>query len=232
MKKIITLLLIAATSAFNLGADTESESNYSIVTDFPFVSEYVSRGIGVTEASIQPSIEFSSNGFYISVWTNQPLTSGSVSGEFDFFVGNNWSLNDTMTLDLGSISYYFPKADENKSTFEPYLGLSSDLLLGLNGSVYIYRDIVVDVSTLQLDLSRNIEIGSDLLLNLGANYGSVSVLGDVGDYTYYGFSATLNYNINETVVPYLGAAYSNRDIDSTSEDFLYFIVGITVGLID
>tara|TARA_R110000772_G_scaffold60742_1_gene137069 strand:+ start:8254 stop:8952 length:699 start_codon:yes stop_codon:yes gene_type:complete len=232
MKKIITLLLLVATSAINLGADTKSESNYSIVTDFPFVSEYVSRGIGVTEASIQPSIEFTSGGFYISVWSNQPLTSDSVSNEFDFFVGHNWSLNDTMTLDIGAIGYYFPEASENTSTVEPYVGLNTALMFGLSGSAYVYHDVTIDVSTVQFDLSYSIETTDSLLLDIAANYGGVNVLNTVGDYTYYGFSASFNYVLNDAVVPYCGVAYSIRDINSVSEEFVYFTVGVTVGLIN
>ena len=232
MKKITNFLLIAVLSAFNLGADTESESNYSITSDFTYVSEYVSRGIGVTEASIQPSVEFSVEGFYITLWTNQPLTDNSVSDEFDFFVGHSWSLGDNSLLDVGAIMYYFPKAPSSNSSIEPYLGFTSDTFFGLNGSTYLYHDLTLDVSTFQFDLSYGFEVTDSLTFDVGGNYGLVEVLDGDQDYTYYGFSGVIRYAFNDNVVPYAGVAYSNRDIKNVKEEFVYYIFGITIGFVD
>jgi uncharacterized protein (TIGR02001 family) len=235
MKKITNFLLIAVLSAFNLGAETETGSNYSITSDFTYVSEYVSRGIGVTEASIQPSIEFSAEGFYITAWTNQPLTNNSVSDEFDFFVGYSWSLDDSSSLDVGAITYYFPKVESSNSSIEPYIGFSIDTFFGLGSSTYLYYDVILDVSTFQFDLSYSVEMTDSLTLDLGGNYGIVAVLDgdqDYKDYTYHGFSGVISYAFNDKVVPYMGIAYSNRNIKNVKEDFVYYIFGITVGFVD
>jgi hypothetical protein len=147
-------------------------------------------------------------------------------------VGHSWSLDDSSLLDVGAIMYYFPKVESSSSSIEPYIGFSTDTFFGLGSSTYLYYDAILDVSTFQFDLSYGVEMTDSLTLDLGGNYGIVEVLDGDQDYTYHGFSGVISYAFNDNVVPYMGIAYSNRNIKNVKEDFVYYIFGITVGFVD
>ena len=53
MKKTTALLLAAVLSGGSLSA--QEESSYSVTVDFPYVSDYVFRGVKFANDSIQPS---------------------------------------------------------------------------------------------------------------------------------------------------------------------------------
>ena len=85
MKKIAAIVLAAAVSVASLSA--QEDSSYSISMDFPYVTEYVFRGVGLAEESIQPSIELASGDLYAGVWTSQPVAGAGVANEVDFYLG-------------------------------------------------------------------------------------------------------------------------------------------------
>ena len=227
MKKIAAIVLAAAVSGANLGA--QEGSDYSITMDFPYVTEYVFRGIGLAEESIQPSIEFATGDFYAGVWTSQPVTGVGVANEFDFYLGYGWALSDTWSVDAGAAYYYYPELPSGSSTFEPFVGIAGDFGGGFSGSGYFYHDIDLEASTFQFDLAYSFEMTDTSTFDIGGNFGTVSVNGG-GDYNYYGMSATLNYALNDVAGSYLGVAYADNDIGAGTEDgFVYVIVGLSVG---
>jgi uncharacterized protein (TIGR02001 family) len=227
MKKIAAIVLAAAVSVASLSA--QEDSSYSISMDFPYVTEYVFRGVGLAEESIQPSIEFASGDLYAGVWTSQPVAGAGVANEFDFYLGYGWALNDTWAVDAGAAYYYYPELPSGSSTLEPFVGLAGDFGGGFSGSGYFYHDIDLEASTFQFDLAYSIEMSDTSTFDLGGNFGFVSADGG-GDYNYYGLTATLSYTLNDVAGSYLGVAYADNDIGGGTEDgFVYLIAGLSIG---
>ena len=226
MKKIAAIILAAAVWGANLSA--QEDSSYSITMDFPYVTEYVFRGVGLAEDSIQPSIEYATGDFYAGVWSSNPVV-GSIENEFDFYLGYGWALNDTWAVDAGGTYYYYPELPSGSSTFEPFVGVAGDFGGGFSGSGYFYHDLDLEASTFQFDLAYSVEMSDTSSLDIGGNFGFVSADGGV-DYNYYGLTATLNYTLNDVAGSYLGIAYADNDIGAGTEDeFIYFIAGLSIG---
>lgn len=207
-------------------------SSYSITLDFPYVSDYVFRGIKYAGDSIQPSVEFTADKFYIGVWTNQPVTKHTAN-EFDFYMGYGIPLSDTWTLDLGGTYYYYPETSANDEQIEPYIGLSGDLASGLSSSFYAYYETEFEALTLQGSLGYSFELAGNSTFDVSADLGNVSVSGP-GDYTYWNVSGTLNKAFNDKASGYVGVVYTSNDIRSTGsgspgDDNVYLITGVSVG---
>lgn len=226
MKKIAAIALAAALSGASLSA--QEESTYSITMDFPYVSDYIFRGLQFAEESIQPSIEFATGDFYAGIWTSNPVV-GNVANEFDFYLGYGWALSDTWALDAGATYYYYPETPSGDEQFEPFVGLAGDFGGGFSGSVYYYYETEFEVSTFQFDLGYSIEMSDTSTFDLAGNFGVVSADGG-GDYNYYGLSATVNYALNDIAGSYLGVVYADNDIGGGADgDFFYFIAGLSIG---
>lgn len=226
MKKIAAIALAAAVSGASLSA--QEDSSYSITMDFPYVSEYVFRGVKFAEESIQPSIEFASGDFYAGIWTSNPVT-GNIANEFDFYAGYGFALSDTWALDVGATYYYYPETPSGDEQFEPFVGLAGDFGGGFSGSGYLYYETEFEVTTAQFDLGYSMEMSDTSTFDLAGAYGFVSASGG-GDYNYYSVSATLNYALNDVAGSYLGVVYTDNDIGFGTEDsFLYFIAGLSLG---
>jgi len=225
MKKIAAILLAAGITGSSLSA--QEESSYSITMDFPFVSEYVFRGVTLGSEAIQPSIEFASGDFYAGIWSSQPVISGDTN-EFDFYFGYGFSLSDTWALDVGFTYYYYPQTPSGDEQQEPYVGISGDLGGGWSTSFYGYYDFETEATTAQADLGYSMEMSDASTFDIAATFGSVFVSG--GDYNYYGISGTVNYAINDIAGTYVGVVYADNDIGGGVEDgFVYFIAGISMG---
>jgi len=225
MKKIAAILLAAGIAGSSLSA--QEESSYSISMDFPFVSDYVFRGVQFAEESIQPSIELAVGDFYAGVWTSQPVT-GNVANEFDFYLGYGWALSDTWALDVGFTYYYYPETPSGDEQQEPYIGVSGDIGGGFSLSIYGYHDFETEATTFQADLGYSVEIDDASSFDIGFNFGTVSVSG--GDYNYYGASATYSYALNDVAGTYAGIVYADNDIGGGADDsFVYFVAGISMG---
>ncbi|MCF3650121.1 TorF family putative porin [Synoicihabitans lomoniglobus] len=227
----IKLLFI---SALAVGATSLSaaSSNYSITMDFPYVSDYVFRGVKYADDSIQPSIEFGADNFYAGIWSNQPVT-GRTTNEFDFYAGYKFDLTDTWSMDVGATYYYYPETSSLDEQFEPYVGLTGDLLPGLTSTFYAYYETEFEALTLQGSLGYGFELSNTLTLNLAGNLGSVSASG-AGDYTYWLLSATVDAKLNDHANAYLGVSYSSNDMDrapanSLGGEYTYLTTGISIG---
>ncbi len=225
MKKIAAILLAAGITGSSLSA--QEESSYSITMDFPFVSEYIFRGLQFAEESIQPSVEFASGDFYAGIWSSQPVV-GKDPNEFDFYVGYGFALNDTWALDVGGTYYYYPETPSGDEQFEPYVGIAGDLGGGFSGSVYGYYETEFEVTTFQFDLGYSIEMSDTSTFDVAANFGIVSADGGE-DYNYYGVSATANYALNDIAGTYAGVVFVDSDATTGVDSEVYFIAGISMG---
>lgn len=226
MKKTASLLLAALVSGASLSA--QEETSYSITLDFPYVSDYVFRGIKYADDAIQPSIEFATGDFYAGVWTSQPITN-SATNEFDFYAGYGVALSDTWSLDFGATYYYYPETPSGDEQFEPYLGATGDIGGGLSASLYYYYETEFKVSTYQFGLGYSSELSDKATFDIAADYGFVALDGP-GDYNYWSVSGTVNYSLTDTASSYLGLVYADNDIGGGADDsFVYLITGISIG---
>ena len=226
MKKIAAIALAATLVGSSLSA--QEDSSYSITMDFPYVSDYVFRGVQFAEGSIQPSIEFASGDFYAGIWTSNPVV-GNVANEIDFYLGYGWALSDTWAIDAGATYYYYPETPTGDEQFEPFVGVAGDFGGGFSGSAYLFYETEFDVTTAQFDIGYSAEMSDTSTFDLAGAYGFVTADGG-GDYNYYSISATLNYALNDVAGSYLGVVYTDNDIGfGTDDEFVYFIAGISLG---
>lgn len=223
MKK--TALLIAALAA-GAGSLQAQDSSYTITLDFPYVSDYVFRGIKYADESIQPSVEIASGDFYAGIWTNQPITKGQ-GNEFDFYAGYGFALSDTWALDVGAIYYYYPETSSGDEQFEPYVGISGDIS-GLSTSFYLYYETEFEVMTYQGSVGYSIPVSDKVSLDLAASLGYADIDGG-NSYAYYDLGASFGYAINDVASAYAGVTYATNDIDGAEDDFFFFTTGVTVG---
>ena len=224
MKKTAALLLAAVITGGSLSA--QEESSYSVTVDFPFVTDYVFRGVKFANDSIQPSVEFAAGDFYAGIWTNQPVT-GNSANEFDFYIGHGFTLSDTLSLDVGATYYYYPETPGGDESFEPFVGISGDIGGGLSASGYFYYDTELETSTLQFGLGSSFEVSDTSTFDIAGDVGFVGANG-AGDYNYWSLSGTFNYTLNDTASTYFGAVYADSDMVGGDSHF-YLITGITMG---
>ncbi len=223
MKK--TALLIAALAA-TAGSLSAQDTPYSITVDFPYVSDYVFRGIKYADESIQPSVEFAAGDFYAGVWTSQPVLKSQLN-EFDFYAGYGFALSDTWSLDVGATYYYYPETPSGDEQTEPYVGISGDIS-GFSTSFYVYYETEFEVFTYQGSVGYSVPVSDKLSFDLAADLGYVDP--DAGEaYTYYDASATFTYSVNDTASLYAGVTWADNDIDLDEGDYFFLTTGVTIG---
>jgi uncharacterized protein (TIGR02001 family) len=230
MKKIATIALAATLVGSSLSA--QEESSYSITMDFPYVSNYVFRGLQFAEESIQPSIEFASGDFYAGIWTSNPIVNGpgaaAYANEIDFYLGYGWALSDTWALDAGFTYYYYPETPSGDEQQEPYVGIAGDFGGGASGSLYGFYDFETEATTFQIDFGYSIEMSDTSTFDLAAAYGTVSADGG-GDYNYYSLSGTINLALNDMAGTYLGVVFTDASEAFGVDNDVYFIAGLSLG---
>lgn len=224
MKKtaLIAAALVAGSSVY------AQQSSYSVTLDFPYVSEYVFRGISYQEDAVQPSIEFAMGDFYAGIWTSLPITNKGTN-EFDFYAGYGIALSDTWNLDLGATYYYYPQTSSDDEQFEPFVGISGDIGGGFSSSLYVYYETEFKVFTYQGSVGYSIPLTDVASLDLSGTLGYVDPDAPGGSYTYWGLGSQLTYTLNDKASVYLGLNYATNDLDGVEGDFFYFNTGITIG---
>jgi len=223
MKKI---LLIGLATIATCGV---ARAQYSLSLDLTYASDYVFRGVMLSENTLHPSVEYGYDAFYAGIWAATPINNRPSAGyidEYDFYAGYGWELSDTVQLDAGVTHYYYP---ESSSTTEAYVGLNFDLE-GVTPGVYIYRDLDLDTWTYQANIGYSVPVeGSGSSLDLSAFYGRVDP--DSGSsYTYYGASGVMPFALNENTTLSVGLHYAHNNIgfgiDSSN---VFGTVGVTMG---
>jgi len=233
MKKLIAILAIAgAMGVSSLSAQTgDSLSDLSISGTFDFETEYVFRGVQLSEASFQPSVEFGfpvlGGDLYAGVWTNLPAT--QVANEVDIYAGYAYPVTDIITVDAGFIYYWYPNATNTNPAgngvyayIEPYVGASFDVLL--SPALYLYYSIDQAGSNSYNLLTIEASIGYSF--DLSEYVGAEGISFDVGGYVGYiipdnstnagmqsafygGVTGDLVYAFNDNVSSSVGVRYSN-----------------------
>lgn len=208
-------------------------STYSVTLDFPYVSEYVFRGISLADDAVQPSIEFATGSFYAGVWSSLPITKGPAASpyinEFDFYAGYGLSLSETWALDFGATYYYYPETPSDDELFEPFVGVTGELGGGFSSSLYVYYETEFEVATYQGSVGYAIPLSEEASFDLSGTLGYVDPRDNGESYTYWGVGSVFTYRMTPTASAYLGVNYASHDIDGLEDDFLFFNTGVTIG---
>jgi uncharacterized protein (TIGR02001 family) len=136
------------------------------------VSQYMFRGLRLSDGGLQPAIEMSSGNLTLGAWSNFPFDGNKVPDssdpEIDLYGSYNFALQENMTLSPGFTSYHFPEAPTSagfyKNTFEPNIALSFTMD-GVKITPKIYYDVVLKGATYEVSAFYAVpmkEIGSEL----------------------------------------------------------------------
>lgn len=121
MHKSILTVSVAAALAAPLLAEAQTPAPSPIIGNFSIVSDYRFRGLSQTYLgpAVQGGIDYAhSSGLYVGNWNSSvssSLFSGGSGIEMDFYGGYKASIGD-IGIDIGTIYYYYPKAEWNANT--------------------------------------------------------------------------------------------------------------------
>ena len=184
-------------------APAEPASPHTLTGNVGIYSQYIFRGLTQTNGkpALQGGFDYShSSGFYLGTWGSNiswltdgapPAYQSGGSLEWDFYGGYKWSLPSDVTLDLGTLYYWYP-GDANTTalkggsplnpkadTWEVYAALSWKWLSGkFSYSVNNKTFAVADSSgTYYLDLTASYPI-ENTPVTLIAHYGKQKYKGN------------------------------------------------------
>lgn len=129
----------------------------SVTATLSAVSQYMFRGLRVSDGGLQPAVEATAGNLVAGVWSNFPFDGDKVPGssdpEIDGYGVYNFALEDGITLTPGFTWYHYPRADKGagfyRSTFEPSLALSY-IVDGVKLTPKVYYDVVLKGPTYEL----------------------------------------------------------------------------------
>ena len=185
MKKTIIALAAAGAGTF---AQAEIEG-LAMSATFGFESEYVFRGVKLTQNAFQSSVDVSYMGAYAGIWTSFAGMDGSTGGapqgfppgtvstqgsEVDYYIGYALDLDDTFTLDFGGTAYTYPDFGGDgtlggSDTFELYFGAAANVVA--DPAFYIYYDTILEVWTFELSGGYSMEVYENTSLDFGGFLG-------------------------------------------------------------
>jgi uncharacterized protein (TIGR02001 family) len=244
---IITALLAGA----SLHADETSELStpkldYSITSNFAFTSEYVFRGLKVTDQAFEPSLEVDSNNFDLGIWTSQPIIRNE-QNEIDIYGGYKYAVNKDLSVQAVATYYLYPEfnrtsptnIDGARNSFEPGVGVTYTIA-GFSPSAFYYYDVVLKQQTGLGSLGYALPLASlgtelDLTGYVGTSSGT-DVTPDLVEhvhqsYNYYGADVSLPYKLapNTTVTLAGHYATNNNTPFGTKKDLFWWSIGLTMG---
>jgi uncharacterized protein (TIGR02001 family) len=198
--------------------------SYTVTVTGAAVSQYMWRGLRLSGAAFQPSVEVGAGNAVIGLWASTPfdpqVVPDSSDPEFDFYGSYNITVNDALSVTPGFTTYLFPKAPTSAgfyhATFEPNLALNYTVS-GLKLTPKIYYDFVVKGATFELTAAYALplkDLGTELDFTgqIGtykwtdfANHANPRVKG-WGDYWLLGVSAPFQLTKESKIV--IGFAYT------------------------
>ena len=216
MKKLLAIAAI-------LAAFTSLKAETTFTGAAGFDSAYVFRGVKLADNSLTLSLDAEfDGGAYAGMWTNQPIT-GNIDNEFDFYGGMQFDIAEGIGLDVGGTLYYYPESGGGSETFEVFAGFGFDT--ELSPSIYFYYDLDLEAFTVEGSVGHSIEVDSQNSFDLAAFIGNVD--GKGFSYTYYGASADLVHNLNDSSAASVGIRVT--DGSSNLSDEIFFGASVTTG---
>lgn len=195
---------------------------YSVTVTAGAVSQYMWRGLRLSGAAFQPSVEVGAGNFAVGIWASTPFDSGVVPDssdpEFDIYGSYNFAVSDKLSITPGFTSYNFPDAPTSagwyRSTFEPNVALNYTVS-GVKLTPKLYYDFVTKGATLEFTAFYALAL-SGFELDFTAQVGTYkwkefanNTTPDVkawGDYWFVGVSAPFQLTPASKLV--IGFAYT------------------------
>ena len=206
-------------------------SSLSITSTLGYESAYMNRGIQLADGIFTPAVNVSYGNFYAGLWMALKEDSAdSYPTECDFSAGYNTEIASGLKLDVGATRYDYDRvlanivSGKNGNSFEPYVGISSDLVI--NPSFYVYYDTELNNYTMEAKIGHSFDTGvKNLTVNTSLaggyvdNTDSIRFVDTYGheistDYWYSNAKADLVYAVNDKTSVSIGARYSLADYDS------------------
>ena len=160
-------LLLACAGALVTGAAASFGQTAAVAPAAPamtvtatgaLVSQYMFRGLRLSDGGLQPSVELTSGNLVLGAWANVPFDGDKVpdssNPEIDLYGSYSIALEDGITLAPGFTSYNFPDAPTSagfyRSTFEPNIALSWTMPDGVKLTPKVYYDLVLKGPTYEI----------------------------------------------------------------------------------
>ena len=242
-----TIYVIAALAAASGLRAEAAIPNYSITSDFTYTSEYVFRGVKQAGNSFQPSVELSSGGLNVDLWTNQPITKHE-NNEIDVAASYDYRLSSALKLEGVLTTYWYPEANggQTQNSWEPGIN-ATYTIAGFSPTLSYFHDFRLRSDTLQAAVGYSIPlpaIGASVDTNV--HLGTVSTRDLAPDangpqamdaYSYYGLDVSIPYKLNNNATWTTAAHYAeNRNLAGVGGPFgtlgkrnLWVTTGITIG---
>jgi uncharacterized protein (TIGR02001 family) len=208
--KIVTALLsiLPILPSFAQAQDNTQTGPLALSTSLGYESTYMNMGVQYAEAIYVPTVDVSYGNWYAGVWMGVPAVNAELYDvEADVYAGYRHALNDTFTLDAGLTRYAYDDIGGNflgrNNSVEFYVGVTSTL--PLSPSLYLYRDIDCNASTLDFWVSHSFELAAKLSLNLAAEIGGR--VDDVDNYAFYQANADLSYALTANTSASFGVRF-------------------------
>jgi uncharacterized protein (TIGR02001 family) len=227
MKKKLLLACASAIAASAVGSISRAAaaSDVTVTATASVVSQYMFRGLRLSDGGLQPSVEVGSGNLVLGAWSNFPFDGDKVPDssdpEIDLYGSYTFELEEGITIAPGFTSYHFPKAPTDqgfyRSTFEPNIALSWTMADGVRLTPKVYYDVVLKGPTYEITAMYAYplaQIGSEL--DFTATYGGYEWREAANDTTpnvkatgqYWLFGIAAPFQITPTSRLTVGFAYT------------------------
>jgi uncharacterized protein (TIGR02001 family) len=207
-----SILALAALSAGSAVYAAES-NKVAFTLDVTYLSDYVFRGLKVSDSTIQPSLEASYGDFYAGAWHSNEVsdfTRGGSQDETDLYLGYKLKADDTFSFDFGATRYFYNGGSNGDST-EAYVGVNANVTL--SPSLYAYYDFDNEISTYIASIGYSLPIESaGISIDFSLSGGFVNVNGGP-EYLYGVAGVSVPYKLSDTATLSVGADYIVNDDD-------------------
>ena len=248
MKKLIIAALAIATVAATCVAQEEGGSPLSFDVGADLYSDYIWRGIEVTDGPvIQPAASLSLDlgdmgSISAGAWGNYDLTDDGPNGdpdmsEVDYTISYAIDI-EAVSLEAGHIWYTFPNShgSDGSSTKEVYgsIAYNNDIVTPSAALYYDYDVVEGFYGTIGLDkgfeLAENIEAGIFATLGAGDDDYNAAYYGTSSAVTDFNLGASASYAVNDYVTVGVTVCWTslvdgdirdNADAAGMSEDMLW-----------
>jgi uncharacterized protein (TIGR02001 family) len=232
-----SILALAAVSAGTAAyaAEAAKSNDVAFTLDVSYVSDYVFRGVKVSDSALQPSLEATYADFYAGAWHSNEISDnvGGTQDETDLYVGLKHKLDDTFSADVGVTRYLYNGGSQIDSS-EVYVGINANVLL--SPSIYAYYDFDNEVATYIGSFGYSLPIEAiKSSLDFSASVGFVDINGGQ-EYLYGVAGVAIPYKLSDTSTLTVGVDYIANDDDNIAgvqtlgggNDTVVAKVGLTV----
>jgi len=232
-----SILALAAVSAGTAAyaAEAAKSNDVAFTLDVSYVSDYVFRGVKVSDSALQPSLEATYADFYAGAWHSNEISDnvGGTQDETDLYVGLKHKLDDTFSADVGVTRYLYNGGSQIDSS-EVYVGINANVLL--SPSIYAYYDFDKEVATYIGSVGYSLPIEAiKSSLDFSASVGFVDINGGQ-EYLYGVAGVAIPYKLSDTSTLTVGVDYIANDDDNIAgvqtlgggNDTVVAKVGLTV----